>query len=100
MGDRAFSFIPINQRPAKPRSVGVTEIRGPYYTAIGPRYLEDIFAGNPTRFHNRGHKICLTAAENRSGFSSGSLRNPAADNGVQCPTETHCEVVARSTRLW
>ena len=33
-------------------------------------------AGNPTRFHNRGHKICFTAAENRSGFSSGPVRNP------------------------
>jgi len=40
--DRAFSFIPLNRRPDKPRSRGVTEIRGPYYTAMGPRYLEDV----------------------------------------------------------
>jgi phosphosulfolactate synthase (CoM biosynthesis protein A) len=43
MGERAFSFIPVNLRPAKPRSAGITEIRGPYYSMVGPRYLEDIF---------------------------------------------------------
>lgn len=26
----------------KPRTRGITEIRGPYYTPMGPRYLEDI----------------------------------------------------------
>jgi phosphosulfolactate synthase (CoM biosynthesis protein A) len=40
--DRAFSFIRLNQRQAKPRRQGVTEIRGPYYTPMGKRYLEDI----------------------------------------------------------
>ncbi|MGE5123507.1 MAG: phosphosulfolactate synthase, partial [Acidobacteriaceae bacterium] len=32
----------INQRQVKPRKRGVTEIRGPYYTPMGKRYLEDI----------------------------------------------------------
>ena len=41
--DRAFSFIHINERPRKPRARGITEIRGPYYTPVGRRYLEDIF---------------------------------------------------------
>ncbi len=41
--ERAFSFLPVNERPAKPRSRGITEIRGPYYTPMGRRYLEDIF---------------------------------------------------------
>ncbi len=40
--DRAFSFIKVNERPSKPRSRGVTEIRGPYYTPMGKRYLQDI----------------------------------------------------------
>jgi phosphosulfolactate synthase (CoM biosynthesis protein A) len=40
--DRAFSFIKLNERPPKPRSRGVTEIRGPYYTPLGKRYLQDI----------------------------------------------------------
>ena len=42
MRERAFSFIPLNQRASKPRSRGITEIRGPYYTVLGPRYFEDI----------------------------------------------------------
>jgi phosphosulfolactate synthase (CoM biosynthesis protein A) len=41
--ERAFSFLKINERPGKPRGRGVTEIRGPYYTPMGRRYLEDIF---------------------------------------------------------
>lgn len=39
---RAFSFLPLNERENKPRKRGVTEIRGPYYTPMGKRYLEDI----------------------------------------------------------
>jgi phosphosulfolactate synthase (CoM biosynthesis protein A) len=40
--DRAFEFLRTNERPPKPRSRGVTEIRGPYYTPMGQRYLQDI----------------------------------------------------------
>ena len=40
--ERAFSFLKLNDRSAKPRSRGVTEIRGPYYTPMGKRYLQDI----------------------------------------------------------
>jgi phosphosulfolactate synthase (CoM biosynthesis protein A) len=40
--DRAFSFLKVNERPPKPRSRGVTEIRGPYYTPMGKRYLQDV----------------------------------------------------------
>jgi phosphosulfolactate synthase (CoM biosynthesis protein A) len=39
---RAFSFLRVNQRPEKPRRTGLSEIRGPYYTPMGRRYLEDI----------------------------------------------------------
>ncbi len=42
MNDRAFSFVRINERESKPRSRGITEIRGPYYTPMGRRYLEDL----------------------------------------------------------
>jgi phosphosulfolactate synthase (CoM biosynthesis protein A) len=42
MNDRAFPFIGMNQRQGKPRTQGLTEIRGPYYTPLGKRYLEDI----------------------------------------------------------
>jgi len=40
--DRAFGFLRTNTRPPKPRVRGVTEIRGPYYTPMGRRYLEDV----------------------------------------------------------
>jgi len=39
---RAFPFIKVNDRQAKPRSRGVTEIRGPYYTPMGKHYLQDV----------------------------------------------------------
>ena len=39
---RAFSFLHVNDRHPKPRTRGVTEIRGPYYTPLGTRQLEDI----------------------------------------------------------
>ena len=42
MTERAFAFIRINERESKPRAHGLTEIRGPYYTPMGKRYLEDI----------------------------------------------------------
>ena len=42
MSDRAFSFLNYNQRQPKPRSCGLTEIRGPYYSPMGKRYLEDV----------------------------------------------------------
>jgi phosphosulfolactate synthase (CoM biosynthesis protein A) len=42
---RAFDFLRSNRRQEKPRSVGLTEIRGPYYSVVGRRYLEDLFEG-------------------------------------------------------
>src|ERR1041384_8175134 len=41
--ERSFPFLRVNEREAKPRKRGLTEIRGPYYSAIGRRYLEDLF---------------------------------------------------------
>jgi phosphosulfolactate synthase (CoM biosynthesis protein A) len=40
--ERAFSFIHLNRKQDKPRKRGVTEIRGPYYTPLGRRQLEDV----------------------------------------------------------
>ena len=40
--ERAFSFLGVNERQGKPRTEGITEIRGPYYTPMGRRSLEDI----------------------------------------------------------
>jgi phosphosulfolactate synthase (CoM biosynthesis protein A) len=41
-GGRAFDFIHLNPRDEKPRSRGLTEIRGPYYSPVGPHYLSDL----------------------------------------------------------
>src|SRR5437588_13046291 len=43
MTDVPFTFISRAARSAKPRKRGLTEIRGPYYSAYGPRHLEDLF---------------------------------------------------------
>ena len=40
--ERAFSFLKVYDRPPNPRSRGITEIRGPYYTPMGQRYLHDV----------------------------------------------------------
>jgi phosphosulfolactate synthase (CoM biosynthesis protein A) len=37
-----FDFLNKNEREPKPRTKGVTEIRGPYYDVMGKRYLKDI----------------------------------------------------------
>src|SRR5438876_10204343 len=37
-----FRFLRMNQRAGKPRTRGVTEIRGPYYSVMGRRYLQDV----------------------------------------------------------
>jgi len=42
MSERAFAFVPNNNRGGKPRTRGITEIRGPYYAVMGTRYLSDI----------------------------------------------------------
>ena len=40
--ERAFGSVRLNQRAPKRRTLGVTEIRGPYYSPMGRRYLEDV----------------------------------------------------------
>jgi phosphosulfolactate synthase (CoM biosynthesis protein A) len=42
LDERAFPFVRINRREAKPRQRGLTEIRGPYYSVMGARYLADL----------------------------------------------------------
>ncbi|HET6528424.1 MAG TPA: phosphosulfolactate synthase [Balneolaceae bacterium] len=40
--EKNFDFLNKNERAEKPRNVGITEIRGPYYAVMGKRYLSDI----------------------------------------------------------
>src|SRR5213595_2469421 len=42
-GERGFQFLRTNPRSDKPRQRGITEIRGPYYSVVGKRYLQDLF---------------------------------------------------------
>lgn len=42
MPTTSFDFVPRAYRPQKPRSVGLTEVRGPYYSTYGTRHLSDI----------------------------------------------------------
>ncbi|MDX5480248.1 MAG: phosphosulfolactate synthase, partial [Hymenobacteraceae bacterium] len=37
-----LDFIKTTPRPEKPRTTGLTEIRGPYYSVMGKRYLQDV----------------------------------------------------------
>jgi phosphosulfolactate synthase (CoM biosynthesis protein A) len=42
MSNDNWEFLKTNHRSSKPRNNGITEVRGPYYTVIGKRYLEDV----------------------------------------------------------
>src|SRR5215510_12662154 len=39
---KAFDFVQIGMLPSKPRSAGVIEIRGPYYTPVTYQYLKGL----------------------------------------------------------
>jgi len=40
--ERAMPFLRMNEPMPKPRTRGLTEIRGPYYTPMGTNYLQDV----------------------------------------------------------
>lgn len=40
--EKGFGFLRHNRLPSKPRKTSITEIRGPYYSAMGSNYLSDI----------------------------------------------------------
>jgi phosphosulfolactate synthase (CoM biosynthesis protein A) len=42
MATTSFDFIPRAWRPEKPRTFGLTEVRGPYYSTYGSRHLADV----------------------------------------------------------
>ncbi len=44
MSEYPFDFIRMNKPAKKPRTKGVTEIRGPYYSVMGKSYLEDVLS--------------------------------------------------------
>jgi phosphosulfolactate synthase (CoM biosynthesis protein A) len=40
--ERLSNLLQLNRRAGKPRPSGLTEIRGPYYSIMGSRYLADV----------------------------------------------------------
>lgn len=42
MSEYPFDFLRMNRPEKKPRTTGLTEIRGPYYSVMGKRYLQDV----------------------------------------------------------
>ena len=39
-----FSFLPANSLSPKPRKIGLTEIRGPYYAPVTQTYLDELLS--------------------------------------------------------
>ena len=67
IGERSFPFLRINERKNKPRKHGLTEIRGPYYSVVGRRYLEDLLETMVT-FSGRTVSCSSAALVRRSAF--------------------------------
>ena len=44
INDHLFDFLRRNARQQKPRTKGITEIRGPYYSVMGSQYLRDVLS--------------------------------------------------------
>lgn len=38
----SLPFLRLNDRDPKPRATAITEVRGPYYSTIGPAYIDDV----------------------------------------------------------
>ncbi|TYO65104.1 phosphosulfolactate synthase [Bradyrhizobium hipponense] len=93
MAETTFSFIPRAARSAKPRRIGITEIRGPYYSAYGPRHLADILETVGTYvdgFKYAGGSFALMPAE-----AVWSINKLAHDHDVYVSTGGWIENVMR-----
>ncbi|KAI1475628.1 hypothetical protein K445DRAFT_329466 [Daldinia sp. EC12] len=93
--DSGFGFVRHNPAPPKPRARSVTEIRGPYYTVMGPRYLSDVLETMGT--HVDGLKF---AGGSFSLFAEKPLRqliDLAHEHGVYVSTGGWIEHVLASS---
>lgn len=82
--DRAFPFLRLNDRAQRPRSVGLTEIRGPYYTAMGPAYLRDLLES--VGQHVDSFKFPGASMPLMSRATLAAFINACHDHGVQVST--------------
>lgn len=90
-----YGFVRHNPLPPKPRSSAVTEIRGPYYTVMGSRYLSDVL--ETMGAHVDGLKF---AGGSFSLFPEGKLReliDMAHQNGVYVSTGGWMEHILASS---
>lgn len=91
--DVSMNFVPRAHRPAKPRTVGMTEIRAPYYSTFGTRHLQDVFdvAGQwVDGIKWAGGSFSLVPAEQVKAFS-----DIAHDNGAYVSSGGWIETVLR-----
>lgn len=61
-----IAALQLNRRDGKPRSHGLTEIRGPYYSVVGTRYLADVLetmGGYVDGLKFAGGSFCLMTRE-------------------------------------
>ncbi len=83
-GEKAFSFVNIDMPPEKPRSAGVIEMRGPYYTSVSYGYLKDLLSD--WSYYIDGYK-----------FAGGSMRLLARGRVKQIIDVCHANHVYVST---
>ncbi len=92
----AFPSVPRNALPPKPRSTALTEMRGPYYTPMGPRYLEDLcetMAPFVDSLKFSGGSFCLMPAD-----IVRRLNHIAHEHGLTVSTGGFIETVLRHGR--
>ncbi|KAL4458342.1 hypothetical protein ABPG75_013207 [Micractinium tetrahymenae] len=82
--DLPFSYVRHNERPVKPRTKGLTEIRGPYYTPMTPTYLRELLEGVGHAVD--GLKYAGGAFSVMSGESVKALNDTAHQHGVYVST--------------
>ncbi len=84
---KAFDFVQIQEPPRKPRTAGVIEIRGPYYTPVTHDYLKGVledwgeyvdgykFAGGSMRLlsRDRVHRIIQLCHDHNVYVSTGGF---------------------------
>lgn len=92
--DSGLGFIRSNPVAPKPRSRGVTEMRGPYYSAYGKRHLQDVM--ETVGAHVDGLKF---AGGSFSLMPEGSVKEMidiAHENGVYVSTVSGSDVAGFS----
>jgi hypothetical protein len=107
--ESSSTLLQLNRRDRKPRSSGLTEIRRPYYSVMGSRYLADVletmgayvdslkFAtkyGLEPKFDGRRGRLSHSTDLLVAGEEPGSKYDKARELGI--PTVTEDEFLKRA----